>query len=227
MKIHYVYLTTNLINGKQYVGDHTINDKEKKYYIGSGNIFKKAIKKYGEENFFKEILEWFKTREEAFNAQEKYIKQFDTLVSSGYNISPKGGHRGKESVSEDSKIKMSNSKKGNKNPQYHIKKELAAFYGKKHSLEIKNKLSKSHKGIITWNKNLKLSNKIKLKISKSLIGFKHTTESKEKMSNSKKGDKHHFYNKTLQKQKCIYCGKEVDFMNLHRWHMENCKFKNI
>ena len=35
-KIHYVYVTTNLITGEKYIGDHTINPQEKNYYIGSG-----------------------------------------------------------------------------------------------------------------------------------------------------------------------------------------------
>jgi hypothetical protein len=87
-KIHYVYLTTNLVNGKQYVGDHTINGR---YYLGSGSILNSAIKKYGKDNFFKEILEWFDTRKEASLAQEKYIKQFNTLAPNGYNINPNGG----------------------------------------------------------------------------------------------------------------------------------------
>ena len=86
-KIHYVYLTTNLVNGKQYVGDHTIKSQGK-YYLGSGTILKQAIKKYGEENFFKEILKWFTTREKAYKSQQIYIYKFNTLSPNGYNISP-------------------------------------------------------------------------------------------------------------------------------------------
>jgi hypothetical protein len=89
-KFYFVYLTTNLINGKQYVGDHSthnLNDN----YLGSGKIIKDAIKKYGIQNFKKEILEQFNTKQEAFNSQEKYIIQYDTLVPNGYNLSPKGG----------------------------------------------------------------------------------------------------------------------------------------
>lgn len=41
--IHYVYVTTNLINGKQYVGDHSKNSKIDNY-LGSGIAFKGAVK---------------------------------------------------------------------------------------------------------------------------------------------------------------------------------------
>ena len=49
--MYFVYLTTNLINGKRYVGSHkgSIND----YYLGSGNIINEAISKYGKKNFRK------------------------------------------------------------------------------------------------------------------------------------------------------------------------------
>lgn len=48
-----IYKTTNLINNKIYVGKDSHNDSN---YFGSGTILVKAIKKYGKENFKKEIL---------------------------------------------------------------------------------------------------------------------------------------------------------------------------
>ena len=56
-----IYLTTNLINGKKYVGLDMNNDKN---YLGSGVHIKRAIKKYGKENFIKEILEVCDNRQE-------------------------------------------------------------------------------------------------------------------------------------------------------------------
>ena len=51
---HYVYQITNLINNKKYIGKHSgeLNDS----YLGSGENVKNAIKKYGKENFRKDIL---------------------------------------------------------------------------------------------------------------------------------------------------------------------------
>jgi group I intron endonuclease len=50
-----VYLTTNLTNNKKYIGK---DEKNRKSYLGSGITLQKAIKKYGRENFKKEILEY-------------------------------------------------------------------------------------------------------------------------------------------------------------------------
>ena len=87
---HYVYITTNLVNGKQYVGDHSTNKLDDNY-LGSGALLFKKLNEYKRENFKKEILEFFDTKQEAFNAQEKYINEYKTLVPNGYNISPTGG----------------------------------------------------------------------------------------------------------------------------------------
>jgi len=116
-KFNFVYITTNLINNKQYVGDHSTDNLEcstTKNYLGSGRpYFKNAKKKYGKENFKREILEYFSTKREASDAQEKYIHKFKTHISvGGYNISWKGGHNVKECWSEESKEKLSNTQKG-------------------------------------------------------------------------------------------------------------------
>jgi group I intron endonuclease len=166
---HFVYITTNIINGKQYVGDHS-TDNLNDTYLGSGKpYFQKAIRKYGRKNFKKEILEYFNTKEEAFNAQEKYIQEYNTLSPNGYNISPKGGYGiSKSYLSEETKRKISES---------HL--------GKKCKEETKIKIGKIHSGKI-------LSEETKRKISEALKGNKiwlgkhHTIKTKNKISNSLK-----------------------------------------
>lgn len=55
--IYYIYLTTNVVNGKLYVGSHKSHTLEFDGYLGSGKILQDAVKKYGTENFTRELLE--------------------------------------------------------------------------------------------------------------------------------------------------------------------------
>jgi hypothetical protein len=71
-KYHYIYKTLNLINGKYYVGVHSTNNLEDGY-LGSGTAIVEAIQKYGEDNFKKEILEFFNCAEDKWLAEIKYV----------------------------------------------------------------------------------------------------------------------------------------------------------
>ena len=80
-----IYKTTNLINGKIYVGK---DKKENPAYYGSGIVLRQAIKKYGKENFKKEILD---RCDDFKKLNEKEIFWIDKLkscdVKIGYNRS--------------------------------------------------------------------------------------------------------------------------------------------
>jgi group I intron endonuclease len=81
-----IYKTTNLLNGKFYVGK---DEKNNPYYLGSGKILKLAIKKYGIENFKKEIIETCKTIDE-LNEREKFWINVLSATTFGYNIAEGG-----------------------------------------------------------------------------------------------------------------------------------------
>lgn len=105
-KYNFVYLTTSIIDDKKYVGEHSTDDLEcekTKNYLGSGKYLKNALNFHGKEKFHRKILEFFPAKEEAFNAQEKYILEFNTIYPNGYNISPKGGGNVIGGISEETK----------------------------------------------------------------------------------------------------------------------------
>lgn len=84
-------MTTNLVNGKRYIGKHKAT-KFQVAYKGSGKLLRKAIKKYGIKNFKVELLETCETYEELNQKEQEYIKLYNAMESDMfYNIHHGGG----------------------------------------------------------------------------------------------------------------------------------------
>lgn len=84
-----IYKTTNLINGKFYLGKSSIGNINRGY-MGSGSRIKAAIKKYGKENFKVEILHTCKTEQEAYDLERKIITEACCSDPNCYNIQEGG-----------------------------------------------------------------------------------------------------------------------------------------
>jgi len=126
-----VYLITNNVNGKIYIGKDESNSK-KKYdnYYGSGKLIIRAIHKYGKNNFTKKIL--FETTDKIeLSTKEKYFIELyqSQNIELGYNIT-KGGDGGQVQSNEELSIV---AKKLWENEEY------------------RNKQSVSRKGRSVWN----------------------------------------------------------------------------
>jgi group I intron endonuclease len=206
---HFIYLTTNLINGKKYVGDHSTDNLDDKY-LGSGIILKKAIKKHGKENFERKILELFETKEEAFNAQEKYINEYNTLIPYGYNIDKSGGTRPSDKyinikisignkgkiVSADTRKKLSIKFLGKNNPMYNhvysketLDKMSENNKGKNNPMFGK-KISEEHKEKISYVNSSRIKTPAeRKKISKGNTGKTRDKNLRNQISNKLKGRK--------------------------------------
>lgn len=84
----FIYITTNLINNKIYIGQ---SNGRTKNYLGSGTFIKKAIKKYGRKSFKREILLELSSREELNIWEKFYINLFNSRNSKiGYNMKEGG-----------------------------------------------------------------------------------------------------------------------------------------
>lgn len=119
--------------------------------MGKGLAIREAYRKYGIENFTKEIIEYIYDDEkhEKVSMREKFwIKELKTLYPNGYNIS-EGGEGGctKESAK---KIVITKKLHGYKPTQETKDKMSKAKKGKPFTEEHKKNLSKNHHLLKTW-----------------------------------------------------------------------------
>lgn len=235
-EFYFVYLTTNKLNGKQYVGSHVAR-KLDDGYIGSGRpYFSNAVKKYGKENFERLILKECNTIEEARKLEEPYINEYNTLSPNGYNLSPTGGTCNGGRHSKESKKKISEALKGK-------------FKDRVFSEEWKQKLKDAKVDYIPWSKGATFSEEHKKNISKAREGKylgennnmygisiyelweerygkelarKMINAHKSKLSETLLGKKH-----VLKEVECPHCGKKGKGPNMTRYHFDKCKNKEI
>ena len=208
----YIYKTTNLVNGKIYIGKK-VSKKFANYYKGSGKLIQAALSKYGQKNFICEMLEPCYTNEELNNREKYYIKLFNSQDKNiGYNISD-GGDGGnvfsKLSPKQQKEVllKMSNNLKGRVHITNEIidkrvdKNHLADYLLKgfrlgmsnknKSKLRHKHKILKKNSGWFklgqpAWNKGIACTKDKKEKISNRLKGHKRLKQSNLKASKSMK-----------------------------------------
>ena len=88
----YIYRTTNLINGKVYIGKHRSSSFDP-WYLGSGKVIGLATTKYGIDNFRVEMISPAEDAVQLSKLEVKFIADFRKLLGkqSVYNISNGGG----------------------------------------------------------------------------------------------------------------------------------------
>ena len=139
-----VYKITNLINSKIYIGKDTTSDSK---YFGSGLLINRAIKKYGKENFIKEVIDETTDYDELSEKEIYWIEKYNSTDREiGYNIS-KGGdggdvfsnHPNLDLIKE--KISQGSHTKG---------KTYEEAFGEEKAISYKKKLKQSlHKSILS------------------------------------------------------------------------------
>lgn len=162
-KYHYFYKITNRINGMFYYGIHSTNDLNDDY-MGSGKRIRAAIKKYGVENFTKEIIKFFPTLKELSDYEQQIIDESLLNDPKCYNL-VKGGYflEGDAILKRKQTFKDKKHQQGQNNSQYGTcwvtlndksikinKSELDAYlacgYIKGRVIKNKEKITKANKG---------------------------------------------------------------------------------
>lgn len=177
----YIYITTNLINGKRYIGQKTSSKFLGNRYLGSGVALEKAISKYGKANFYVQLLEACQSCHD-LNIREAYwIKLYDAVKREDFYNMREGGHggsvRGTVHHSDSHKRYMSQRMSGANNPNYasgsnHSTPESRKArsiatsgagnpnYGKHLSLQVREVISEKARGRV-WINNGKVTKHIK------------------------------------------------------------------
>ena len=175
-KVYTIYKSTNLINGKSYIGVDSNWPKRKavhKYWAFTGNTqshFYNALRKYGWNNFDWELVYQSKDYEHTFHVMENYfIKKYDSF-NNGYNMTMGGdGWQVGMKVS----LETIEKRRQTRFKKYGTWHPIPPMLGKHQSEESKLKSSLSQSGYKNHMYGKKRTIKSRLKQSLSSMG-KHT-----------------------------------------------------
>jgi hypothetical protein len=142
---YYLYLIKNKLTHKIYVGVHATDDLNDGY-MGSGLHIKRAIEKYGIDNFERTILSFFDSEEEMFEAEKNIVTPEFVKEDTNYNIAVggNGGHTGNyDSKKRSELISIASSNKvvakdkngdiikvSKDDPRFNTKELVGQTYGK-------------------------------------------------------------------------------------------------
>ena len=169
---HYIYKTTNLLNGKYYYGMHSTNNLEDGY-LGSGKRLRYSVNKHGKENHSVEILEFLPDRKELVKREKEIVNLNEIAKENCMNImtggegglptninlelfhylgGKAGGNIHAQKLKNDPEFaeafKLISS---NRMKKLHLDGKSHSWKGKHHSIETKELMRKSHDG--TGKKN--------------------------------------------------------------------------
>ena len=216
----FVYVTTNLINGKRYIGQKKISNRRYDYYdkyLGSGKILINAIKLYGAENFEKTIISFAYSQDELDQLETELILFFDAANSDDYyNISLGQTHNGWELKTDEEKKEIisratESRKKWRQNLTEEEKKTISEKCKKNCDWNNMSDIEKENKKSLLRNMRIKEKNPFYHK--------KHTEETKIKMSKGHEryleSGKHHI----AKKIKIIINDEEYIFLSKRKAYL--------
>ena len=243
MQAH-IYIVTNKLNGKQYVGQTTVARNK----VGHGLAMTEAYVAYGKDNFvYEHICDGIDNRN-TLNAIEKFwIATCGTIAPNGYNIEAGGSDKGE--VAQSTRQKMSALLKGRpmkEETKEKIRQALMGeknhFYGKKHTNEALEKIGKASIGRVKVLSEETKQNLRELRVGEKnpMYGKKHTDETKAKFKyrpvakawlgkkmpddiKQKMSESH----KNKPQLQCPHCNKIGGSAGMKVHHFENCKQMEI
>lgn len=161
----FVYITTNMVNGRKYIGQKKFQ-RDWKSYLGSGKILKQAVELYGRDSFERDIIAIAYSKEELDVIEKEHILNHGAIGNSSYYNIACGGRMGGDLVSglplEEKKriaekIRIANYKSWTPDRRathsLRMKNDKNPFYGKSHSDACKQIMSEKRKGKGTGSDN--------------------------------------------------------------------------
>lgn len=198
MKYYTVYKTTNLLNGKIYIGSHQTNNPNDSYY-GSGKLITEAIDKYGKHNFVKEVLAIFDNpadmyEHESILVNTEFVNDRTTYNlceggNGGFGPGQIGGESFKAKMLADESFRekaLVNAKKGGDLFAEKLTKDIEFRETVVPKLKENFKLAREARNE-KFKNDADAANEWKSKISKTLTGRKLPSETRKRMSAASKG----------------------------------------
>jgi len=226
-----IYETTNLIDGKKYIGKHQTNNIDDSY-LGSGIRLVNAIKKYGAENFKKNILHVF-DNEFDMNQKEAELVNASLIENDQYYNIALGGYGGITVLYEghpmykDTCAKLSDShKKLSKEKSISAKRlhedKKIGMYNKKQSDTQKQAARLAQLGKPKSRESV-AKQVSALRKTFDADGYVHPNKGRPKSEDTLK--KIGEASRNRERKTCIHCNKTMDIANITRYHNDRCKLK--
>lgn len=250
--MYYTYKIVNTVNDKIYFGvtnnpkrrwqNHKSRSKTNKYNSALYN----AMQLYGLENFSMIIIQEYETKDEAYNQEVILIEEGNTISPNGYNIDA-GGRGGStfrseetreklrqlqtgKTHTEESKQKMSESRRGENNH----------MYGNTHTEEARRKISETHKGkpkpppspealenMSRAQKNRERTDRDREGAIRRGLAQRGKKKSKPVTQETRDKLRDAFIGKPRPQETCPHCGKVGGVGAMRQWHFDKCRFKEL